>query len=164
LCANLAYKTQENTRNSHATINTQNLEATSGASSAARGSTGTLAGHGKGEECRDMRRDPTRGRSSLSIVRCGGLPTQDGVRVSDMDGERNLSAPRGEQLAHMHPFRSGCVLGQLVQKAVAWPPRGPNSVTAKGMTRMSGRFLTRPSTSRAWSSQHAGERLHEMGG
>jgi hypothetical protein len=33
--------------------------------------------------------------------------------VSNMDGERDLSAPRGQQLARMHPFKYGCMLGQL---------------------------------------------------
>jgi hypothetical protein len=54
---------------------------------------------------------PNNGRSGLRIVRCGGQPAQDVVRVSDMDGERNISAPRGQQFAHMLPFRGGCVLG-----------------------------------------------------
>jgi hypothetical protein len=31
--------------------------------------------------------------------------------VSNMDGERDLSTPGGQQLAHMHPFRCGCMLG-----------------------------------------------------
>jgi hypothetical protein len=31
--------------------------------------------------------------------------------VSNMDGEIDLSTPRGQQLAHMHPFRGGCLLG-----------------------------------------------------
>jgi hypothetical protein len=31
--------------------------------------------------------------------------------VSNMDGERDLSAPRGQQLAHMHPLRGECLLG-----------------------------------------------------
>jgi hypothetical protein len=30
-----------------------------------------------------------------------------------MDGERDLSAPGGQRLAHMHPFRGGCLLGHL---------------------------------------------------
>jgi hypothetical protein len=50
----------------------------------------------------------------------GGQPAQDVVRVSDMDGEINFSAPRGQQVAHMHPFRGSCPLGSFVKKAVAW--------------------------------------------
>jgi hypothetical protein len=34
-----------------------------------------------------------------------------------MDGKRDLSAPRGQQLAHMHPFRGGCLLGHLRQES-----------------------------------------------
>jgi hypothetical protein len=34
-----------------------------------------------------------------------------------MDGEISLSTPRGQQLAHVHPFRGGgCMHGQLSQK------------------------------------------------
>jgi hypothetical protein len=51
--------------------------------------------------------------------------------VSDMDGERNLSALRGQQHANMHLFKDGCLFGQICQKAVSWPPRAPNSVTVK---------------------------------
>jgi hypothetical protein len=64
-----------------------------------------LAAHGTGEERNGMRRDPSRGRIGLLTVRGGEQPVQDVVRVSDMDGERNPKAPRGQQLAHMHPFR-----------------------------------------------------------
>jgi hypothetical protein len=88
----------------------QQVEATSGASHAARGSTGTRAAHGGGEGRRGMRRHPNRGRSGLHTVRNGGQPAQDVVHVSDMNGQRDLSAPRGQQLAHMHPFRGGCLL------------------------------------------------------
>jgi hypothetical protein len=96
----------------------QHAEATSGASSAARGRTGTLAAIGAGEESRGTRRHPIRGRSDLHTVCGGGKSAQDVVRVSDMDGERYLSAPRGQQLAHMHPFsRGGCLLGQLHQES-----------------------------------------------
>jgi hypothetical protein len=41
-----------------------------------------------------MRRHPNRGRGGLHTACGGGPPTQDVVRVSDMDGERNLSTPR----------------------------------------------------------------------
>jgi hypothetical protein len=51
--------------------------------------------------------------------------------VSDMDGERNISALRGQQHAHMHLFKGGCLFGQICQKPVTWPPRAPNSVTVK---------------------------------
>jgi hypothetical protein len=34
-----------------------------------------------------------------------------------MDGERDLSVPGGQQLAIMHPFRGGCLLGQLSQES-----------------------------------------------
>jgi hypothetical protein len=95
LCANLADETQDNTRNSHATLKTQRLEATSTASRAARGSTGTLAASGTSEECRGRRRYTNKGRSGLPTVRSDGQPAQDAVCVSDKDGERSLSAPRG---------------------------------------------------------------------
>jgi hypothetical protein len=66
-------KTQENARYSHATLQKRNVEATSGsASRPARGSTGTLAAHGSGEERRGMRRHPNRGRSGLHTVSGGG--------------------------------------------------------------------------------------------
>jgi hypothetical protein len=35
--------------------------------------------------------------------------------VSDMDNERNLSAPRSQQHAHVHPFRGACLPRQLYQ-------------------------------------------------
>jgi hypothetical protein len=69
----------------------QHVEATSGASRAARGSTGTLAAHGAGKERRGKRRHPSRGRSGPRAVRSGVQTTQDVVRVSNMDGERDLS-------------------------------------------------------------------------
>jgi hypothetical protein len=34
-----------------------------------------------------------------------------------MDGERDLSTPGGQQLAHMHFFRCGCLLGHLRQES-----------------------------------------------
>jgi hypothetical protein len=50
-CAHfLADETQENASSSHATLNTQHLEGTSGASRDARESTGALAARGTGEE------------------------------------------------------------------------------------------------------------------
>jgi hypothetical protein len=48
---------------------------------------------------------------------CGGQPAQDVARVSNMDGERVLSALGGQQLAHMHPLRGGYMLGQLRQES-----------------------------------------------
>jgi hypothetical protein len=102
-----------NIGNSSATPRMQHVEATRGASRAGRGSTGTLVAHGAGKECRSMRRYPNRGRSGFRTI-CGGGQTAQGIfRASNMDGERYLSAPRGQQLAHMHPFRGGCLLDQL---------------------------------------------------
>ena len=95
----------------------QHVEATSGASHAAGGSTGTLAALGAGEERRGKRRHSSRGRSGLHTVRGGGQPAQDVVRVRDMDGERNLLTPTCQQHAHMHPFRGGSLLGQLGQES-----------------------------------------------
>jgi hypothetical protein len=69
----------------------QHVEATSGASRAARGKTGTLASNG---ECLGRRRHPNRGRSILHTVCGGGQTAQDVVRVSDMDGERPFGARR----------------------------------------------------------------------
>jgi hypothetical protein len=89
----------------------QHVEATSGASRAARGSTGTLAAHGAGEERRGLRRHPNRGRNGLHAVYGGRQTAQDVVRVSNMDGERDLSTLGGQQLADMHPFRGGFMLG-----------------------------------------------------
>jgi hypothetical protein len=54
--------------------------------------------------------------SSQSVAADNSRKTLN-VRVSDIECERSLSAPRGQQLAHMHPFRGGCLLGQLVQKS-----------------------------------------------
>jgi hypothetical protein len=71
----------------------QHVGATSGPSHDARGRTGTLAAHGAYEERRGMRRHPSRGRSGLHTARYGGQTAQDVVRVSNMDGERDLSAP-----------------------------------------------------------------------
>jgi hypothetical protein len=62
----------------------------SGASRAARGSTGTLADHGAGEERRGMRRYPGRGRSGLHAVCGGGQTAHDFVRASDVGGERKV--------------------------------------------------------------------------
>jgi hypothetical protein len=95
----------------------QQVEATSGTSRAARGSTGTLAAHVPGEERRDMTRHPNRGRNGLHTVCGGGQTAQDVVYVGDMDNERDLSAAGGQQVAHMHPFRGGYMLGQLRQES-----------------------------------------------
>jgi hypothetical protein len=70
----------------------QHVEATSGASRAAQGYTWTLA--------------------------AGRQTAHDVVRESNMDGERDLSEPRGQQLIHLHRLiRSGCLLGQLRQES-----------------------------------------------
>jgi hypothetical protein len=119
-------------RNSQATLRTQHLEATSSAPRAARGSTGTLAAHGTGEEYRGRAWHTNRGRSGIPTVRCGGQPAQNVVRVSDMNGERNVSAPRGQQPAHMHPFRGGCLLDQLVQKSRGGAAESTNFRDRKG--------------------------------
>jgi hypothetical protein len=85
--------------------------------------------------------------------------------VSDMDGERDLSTPGCQQLAHMHPFRCGCMLGLLRQES--------RSVAAESIkfrdyklseTDFRGDSSPPPSTSRTWSSQHGGERLRVTGG
>jgi hypothetical protein len=64
-----------------------------------------------------MKRHPNRGKSGLRTICGGGQTAQDAVRVSNMDSERDLWAPRSQQLAHMHPFKGGCLLGQLRQKS-----------------------------------------------
>jgi hypothetical protein len=74
-------------------------------------------GHGAGKEHRGKRRHPNRGRSCLHTVCGGGQTAQDVVRMTNMDGEWDLSAPGGQQLAHMHPFRGGCLLGELRQES-----------------------------------------------
>ena len=119
----------------------QHVEATSGASRAARGSTGTLAAHGAGEERRGRRRHPSRGRSGLHAVCAGGQTAQDVVRVSNVDGE-TFRRQAANNLPTCIPLEAAACLASSVRKAVAWPPRVPNSVTAKGMKRMSGRLLT----------------------
>jgi hypothetical protein len=62
--------------------------------------------------------------------------------MSDMDGERNLFAPRGQQLHTCILVHVAAYLATSFKKAVAWPPRALRSVTAKGMKRMSGRLFT----------------------
>jgi hypothetical protein len=120
----------------------QHVEATSGASRAARGSTGTLAAHhGAGEERRGMRRHPSRGRSGLHAICGGGQTVQDVVRVSNMDGERELSTPGGQQLAHMHPFRGGCLLGKLRQEIRVVAAESTKFRDCKGNKADAGRLL-----------------------
>jgi hypothetical protein len=63
------------------------------------------------------RRHPNRGSSGTHAVYGGGQTAEDVVRVSNMDGERDLSTARGQQLAHMHPFRGGCLRGELRQES-----------------------------------------------
>jgi hypothetical protein len=126
------------------------VEGTSGASHAARGSTGTPAAHGAGEERRGKRMHPSPGRRGLHTVCGGGQTAQYVVRVSDMDGGRDLSAPRDQQLAHMHPFRGGCLLGQLRQES-----RGVVAESTKfRQCGCKGDSSPPPSTCRTWSSQH----------
>jgi hypothetical protein len=122
----------------------------------------TLAALGAAEERRGKRKHPSRGRSGLHIASGGGQPTQDVVRVSDMDNERNLSAPRGGQPTHV-PLEAVPCLANSVKEAVACPLRAPNSVTANGMKMISRRLLTPPSTFQTWSSQHDLKRLQETG-
>jgi hypothetical protein len=121
----------------------QHVEATSGASRAARGSTGTLAVHGAGEERRSMRRHPSRGRSGLLHPVCGGGQTaQDFVRVTTWTARATFRRHEANNLPIYIPLEAGACLASSVKKAVAWPPRVPNSVIAKGIERMSGRLLT----------------------
>jgi hypothetical protein len=80
----------------------QHLEATSGASRTARGSTGTLAGLQPMARVKNAvaREGISRGRSGIPTVCCGGQQAQSVVRVSDMDGKRNLSAKRSTICPH----------------------------------------------------------------
>jgi hypothetical protein len=63
---------------------------------------------------RGKTRHPNRAKSTFHTVCGGGKPAQDVVDMSDMDGERNLSAQGGQQLAHMHPCRGGCQKSRCV--------------------------------------------------
>jgi hypothetical protein len=105
----------------------QHVEATSDSSLAARGCTGTLA--------RLM------ARVKSHVTREGIQPEEeaattpsaaDVVRVSNMDGERDLSAPRGQQLAHAHPFRGGCLLGVLFLESRGVAPESTKFRDCKG--------------------------------
>jgi hypothetical protein len=95
--------------------------------------------HNAGEKRRGRRRHPNRGRSDLhTVYGCGQTP-QDVVRVSNMDGERETS--RRQEANNLHtciPLAAVACLDISVKKAVAWPPRAPNSVTTKGMKRITG--------------------------
>jgi hypothetical protein len=104
--------------NSHATLKTHHREATTGASRAKRGNAKTILAHVAGEERRDMKRHPSRGKSGLHSVDDGGHSAQGIVRVVDINGKRNLSAPGGQQPGHMHPFIGGCVYEQLCLKNI----------------------------------------------
>jgi hypothetical protein len=125
----------------------QRVEATSGASRAARGSTGTLAAHGRGEERRGMRRHPSRGQSGLHIV-CGGVS----ARESNMDmtlsalatwtARETFRRQEANDLPTCIPLEAAACLVSSVKKAVAWPPIVLNSMTENGMKRMSERLLT----------------------
>jgi hypothetical protein len=103
-----------------------------------------------------MRRHPNRRISGIHIVRDGGQPGHDVVHVSNMDGDRNLSGPRGQLLAHLNPLGASACPTISIKKAVVWPPKAPNSVTAKKMRRMSGQSLS-PSeyfSNLAFSARH----------
>jgi hypothetical protein len=80
-----------------------------------------------------------------------------------MDGERNLSALGGQQLARIHSLiRGGCLLDQLSKNpVVAWLPSAPNFVTAKGIKHISGHFRT---PSEYLSSLFCSERLRAASG
>jgi hypothetical protein len=54
-----------------------------------------------------MGRYPSRGSSGLHTIGGGGQAVQDVARMKDVEGERD------QQLAYMHPFRGGYLLGQL---------------------------------------------------
>jgi hypothetical protein len=79
-----------------------------------------------------MRRHPNGGRGCLRTVCGGGETTHDVVRVSNMDGERYLSAPRGQQLAYMHPFRGDCLLGKLRRESRGVAAESTKSRDCKG--------------------------------
>jgi hypothetical protein len=52
--------------------------------------------------------------------------------VSDMGGERNLSAPRGQQLPHVCPFRGGCLPSKLSKKNRGVPAKNTKFRDRKG--------------------------------
>jgi hypothetical protein len=82
------------------------VEATSGgASRPARGSTGTLAAHGAGEERRGKRRHPSRGRSDTllftdehiaSIVYQKCLLKEKEVETTEQKGKRRKRTPQAQ--------------------------------------------------------------------
>jgi hypothetical protein len=80
------------------------------------------APHAPLEEARGRLRSMARVKSAVAgesiPTACGvGQTAQHVACVSDMDGGRDLSARGGQQLAHMHPFRGGCLIGQLIQES-----------------------------------------------
>jgi hypothetical protein len=92
MCTELAAKAQE--------MKTRHVEATSGsATSAARGSTGTLAAHGAGEERRGRRMHPSRGRSSLHTPARRCPRKRHGRRGELFDGRRPTTCPH---VSHKH--------------------------------------------------------------
>jgi hypothetical protein len=102
------------------------VEATNGASRAARGSAERLAAHGKTgnavarEERRGRGRHPSRGKSGPHVVRGGGQPVQDDVRVSGMDGLRNLSARHeANNFTTCIPLKAAACVANYVYKTVA---------------------------------------------
>jgi hypothetical protein len=78
-------------------METQHVEAASGAARAAYKNAETLAAHGVGEERRHNNRKTMKGgRSGQHTVRGDGQAAQDFARVGDTDGERSFSTPRGQ--------------------------------------------------------------------
>jgi hypothetical protein len=83
--------------------------------------------------------------ASTPSVAAAKTIVQNVVRVINMDGERDLSTPRGQQLAHMYPFRGGCMLCYLREESrgvAAESIKFRDSKGIKGMKRMSRRLLT----------------------
>jgi hypothetical protein len=102
----------------------QHVEAPSGVSRAARGSSGTLAAHGAGEERRGKRRHPNGGRGGLHTV-CGGRQTaQAVVRVSNVDNERDLSAPVGQEANNLPT----CIPLEAAPSRKPWGGRRENQI------------------------------------
>jgi hypothetical protein len=85
--------------------------------------------------------------------------------VSDMDGERGLSALGANNLPTCIPLEAVACLASSIKQAVACPP----STRFRGYKRNEVDVGATPqppprSTCRTWSSQHGVERLGEKGG